>query len=263
MSGSIYDVLNTPKYENKQKSLTDYIKLETDIPVKIQLLPKKAEAVNIHWINRMSYRCLGNECPVCSRNEAIGWDKEHKDFIRRDTNYITNVVDLTPSKVCPKCSYINAKNAVKCTNEGCNEMLVDVEVQPMNKVRYLEASYTLSKKIEMSIEDALVNLGLWEKKEDDDHPPIEQMCSFPVGLKKFNTAGDKTDYSVIPFSGEINKLNIDEYTEFFNAKDTGVKLTPDEMMMAMNGVGFRDILKTRTKTEENKKNELEEMFGPK
>jgi hypothetical protein len=264
MSGSFFDVYNEPKEKFVKSNFTDYIKLENNVPVKVQLIPKAAEKVYKHWFptmgKKLPLKCLGNECPLCSRNQAVDYDKDHKDFIARQESTLINVLDLTPSKICPKCSSINPKNAVKCTSDGCDQMLVDVEVQPMNVVRYIDASYTLGKRIEGDIEGNLDNMGVWVKKSDDDHPTIKQVASLPIAIKMFPISEKKSDYN-IPFPLEYDKINTEDYLDkAFSAKDVGIELNYNEMMMLIAGSTFKEVMESRKETPANKE-KVESLFG--
>src|SRR5574341_230849 len=142
----------TKKSDRKKTSVTDYIILEYDKPIKIQLLTKPVQVYK-HWIftdgKKLPFNCSGYGCPICSRNlqilDEVGAEeaKKHPQFIERQQKFISNVVDLTSVKVCPKCETVNDKVAAKCGGADCGNIIIDVEPQSLKSVRYLEGSYTM------------------------------------------------------------------------------------------------------------------------
>lgn len=251
MSGFFEAVLTKPKYE--KSSVTDYVRLDYDKPIKVQLLPVPPGEVHTHWLQgrKLPVRCLGVNCPVCARNESINYNKEHEDYIAKNTSYVMNVLDLTPAKVCPKCSYINEKNAVKCVNEECDAMLVDVEIQPMNQVRYFEASYTLTNRINETLLQTLEAYGLEQTEEN--------ICSIPFTIKKFKASNDKTDYTVVP--AQRSDADLREYTKkAFDPAKTGIIVDYVEMMSLLAGTSLKDVMKARGNESANKE-KVESLFG--
>lgn len=250
MSGFFEAVLNKPKYE--KSSVTDYVRLDYDKAIKVQLLPVPPGEVHTHWLQgrKLPVRCLGMNCPVCARNESLDYDKTHDDFVAKNTSYVMNVLDLTPSKICPKCSYINEKNAIKCTNEECDEVLVDVDVQPMNMVRYFEASYTLTTRINETLLQTLESYGL-EATEAN-------ICSIPISIKKFKASNDKTDYTVVP--QPKSDVDLSEYVKkAFDPAKTGIIVDYPEMMALMAGTSLKEVMKARSNEPANKE-KVESIF---
>jgi hypothetical protein len=247
--GDFFDVLNTPKYDNKQSKVTDYIRLENDKPIKVQLL-SPVGTVYTHWMftdgKKMPFRCLGEMCPVCARNSSVEND-EDPDFIKKDRAYIVNVVDLTPMKICPKCENVNEKNATKCSNEECGTVIIDVDPQPLDRVRYLESSWTVFEQIKQTAE-ALVDQGM-------------DIKSTPLVIRKSKASNDKIVATVIP--SPKDEVDVRKYTDnLFDYEKTGIHVNHQEMIILMNGGSFKDILKKRSDNKD-KKSELDEIFGEK
>ena len=143
--GSNFFDLPTRANNRNRTNVRDYINLK-DGPVTVQFLTSPVETYT-HWIatdgTRMPFTCLGENCPVCRRNAKIEDPDHDPDYIERTRKYASNVVDLTKVKKCPECGTINARNATKCQNDECNKILIEVEAEPMNMVRYLEGTWTL------------------------------------------------------------------------------------------------------------------------
>lgn len=250
-----FEVLDKPTTTKKfNKSIPDYIKLEPDRPIKVQfLLPPAVGEVHTHWVQgrKLPVRCLGMDCPICNRNKTIGYDNKHPDFIRRDESKICNVIDLTAVKICPHCEYVNERSATKCTNEECNKIIIDIDVQPLKVVRYLEGNKNLFTQIRTVISQTLSNMGL----EQED----VQNLVFTITRTKI---GDNNVHSVIPSINDKSAVDANEYrTNLFNYEETGIHVNYDEMVMLMSGASFKDVIARRNNKETNKKSELDDIFG--
>jgi hypothetical protein len=209
--------------------------------------------VQTHWVQgrKLPVRCLGGECPICDRNKSINYDNKHPDFIRRDTSNIVNVIDLTPVKICPHCEFMNDKAATKCVNEECNKIIIDVDVQPLKAVRYLEGNESLFTQIRMTIGQTLSNLGL--EKED-----IQKLV-FVITRTKHQ---DRNVHTIFPSIGDKDAVEADEYRDrIFNYEDTGIHFSHDEMVMLMNGASFKDVIAKRTNKDSERKSDLDSIFG--
>lgn len=258
---------DTPKSESKfsKSNIKDYITPEYDKQIKVQFLLKEGERAKetfTHWIpqgiKKLPVRCLGVNCPICIHNQAIDYDKENKSFINRDRSFVANVMDLTLSKVCPKCETINEKSAMKCSNEECEEKLINVDPSPMNKVRYLEISYTLNERIKEYLLQALENLGV---NADEVTDVNADMSRIPIIIKKYK-AGQKTDYMVSPVLNDPTAVNPDEYMDKrFDLDKVGIHVDINEMLALVNGSSLKEVLDARKEKQESTKSELETFFG--
>lgn len=259
---SFFDV---PKGNAEKRTVKDYITLDYDIPIKVQFLLKSGERAKetyTHWLNngqkKLPVRCLGYGCPVCSRNQSIDNDKDNPLFVQRDRSYVANVVDLTPAKICPKCSFVNDKTSMKCGGEDCGEKLVDVEPSPLKANRYLEISFTLNERIKEYLEVALENMGVNLKEGEDANEPMSKIV---VNIKKYK-AGKKTDYMVNPIINSSDAVDPNEYMEKrYDLDKVGIHVDANEMITLMNGGSIKEVMEARKANTESKKSELDEFFG--
>lgn len=248
-----FNVLNETPNSRKNTSISDYIVLENDKSIKLQLIiPPAIGKVFTHWIptdgKKMPIRCLGDDCPICRRNETTGYDNKNPEFIQRSISYIANVVDLTPSKVCPKCETINERNATVCTGKDCEEKLINVEAQPMKALRYLEGNKTLFRQLEETSE-MLAEAGY-------------QISAVPLALKKVNNPDNKPVYPTIPQIGDKEAVDPKDYEDnLFDYQKVGIHVSYEEMVLLMNGGSFREMLQGRSKKTEEKKDRLDAMFA--
>jgi hypothetical protein len=246
-----FDVPDVPKTNYNNKSVTNYITLEENIPVKVQFLSKMDRRYR-HWVptdgKKMPIRCLEEDCPICARNAGIGWDnrKEDPNWIDKQEVFLANVVDLTLAKRCPKCDSINPKNATKCTNDDCGTMLVDVDPAPMKEVRYIEASYSCKQQLVQTAE-TLREQGIDTNK-------------MPFVIKMYKGPDKKSAYTVV--ADPTNSVDPADYADklYDYDKDTGIRLSHAEMVIVMNGGSFRETMKARSNKEPAKKSELDSFF---
>jgi hypothetical protein len=263
-----FDVLDkAPTYEKRSKSVTDYIRLDYDKPVKVQLLiPEGSKLIEVytHWVQgrKLPVRCLGaGACPVCSRNEKIDYDKTNADFIGRDRKFIVNALDLTMMKTCPNCSTVNERNATKCSGEECGKGLIDVEAAPLKMVRYLEGPKALFEQIRQDMAMYLSE-QLQYSKEYIEENLNKHLGETPISIKRYKKGeNEPPGYTTFPLVNDKDTVNVKEYSDqLFDLEKTGIHVSYDEMVVLMNGGSYKDILSNRPKKNDKQK-ELDDIFG--
>src|SRR5689334_8205599 len=123
--GSTIDEV-APKKQNVTKyRKTEYINL-WEGEHKVRILESMETKKYTHYVGWSYLECLGDECPICENNKKILYE-HHEDYAKvkgwcpKRPRYYINVLDKTPTKVCPKDGKENQPNAVACT--ACGTLL--------------------------------------------------------------------------------------------------------------------------------------------
>ena len=219
-----------------------YLKIVSGVPCVILILDEHPTTIGKHWITdgagrRVGLTCIGKSvCPICIRNQQIGYNKEHPDYIPFQSRYRINVLELTPVKKCPKCDTAYPQAAALCNLDGCNTALSDVEIVPLNEVKILERGPQLMERLN----------ALEAMPHFSTGTPLP-LQSYPI-LLVATGSGRQMDINPVP------QAPIDVDTSIYEKFDltAGVILTPEEITYLLEGGVYRDILAAReadTKTE--------------
>lgn len=249
---NFFGEIEAKRSSNQKSSITDYIFLENDKPIKIQFL-SRPKPIYKHWIftdgRKLPFNCLGPDCPVCQRNlqimDELGLEeaKKHPQFFNREEKFVSNVLDLTPAKVCPKCSTSNEKAATKCSNQACGNIIIDVDPTPLKAVRYLEGS----RKVYKAVQETAEMLPGGE----------ESVQKIPFMIKQYKDNNNQYGYTAIPQVNDPDAVNADDYQDKLFDK-FGISVSYEELIILMNGGSFKEIMSSRN-SGENKK-ELDNLF---
>jgi len=224
------------KQSDYTRRTSKYVKIVTGIPSVVQILDEKPVVIGKHWLvdstgRRIGLRCPGMEvCPSCARNRALGYNKNHKDFIPLRRRYRVNVLDLTPSVVCPGCEAVYpGKVSGKCTIDGCSEDLSSIEPAPLSEVRILERGVTL-----------MTQIGALESIPHPLTGKEESLRSYPIMLI---ATGAGRDMVITAIPQAPNDVDPAGYEKFDLLDD--LILTPDEIQHLLEGTAYNDILAAR------------------
>jgi len=218
-----------------KKTSGTYLKIVSGVPNVILILDEHPTMIGKHWITdgagrRVGITCIGpNVCPICIRNQQIGYNKEHPDYISFQRRYKINVLDMTPAKKCPKCGAAYPQAATVCSNDGCGTDLSRVVVAPLNEVKILERGPELMGRL-----NALENIPHFSTGT-----PLP-LQSYPI-LLVANGIGTEMDINPVP------QALIDIDRSIYEKLDltVGVVLSSEEITYLLEGGVYRDVLAAR------------------
>lgn len=203
---------------------------------KIRLLDEHIEPVYVHWVGGVYVKCLGDTCPICQNNFRIMKEDENYrkngDFHPRTVRFYTNILDLTPVKVCPKCGNENHKREDgtwpdACTN--CGNMLSMVEPSPSNTVKIMSKGVQLFSQFNTF-------------EEIYGQPPT----AYNIALIVKNSR--EVSASAIPNENQPVEVSSED---LYNLPDDAIiELNAEELVQLASGVRLRDIFTARSKKKE-------------
>ena len=247
--------LNTETVERKR---IEYMDTKAGNHI-IRMLEPVAKDYWTHYLNRVSVKCLGEDCPLCTRNfELIRQYPEsfRKEigFVPRTRRYYVNVLDKTPARVCSKCGAEYKKNVTVCS---CGEVL-PAEMTPLNKVKVLAKGVTLFEDLE-NINNAI----------RDDAGEIVGINNYDIGLVVVGSGTD-TKTTAIADRTKNEPVNM-EGLELFDTSSALIELEPSELLELQSGVSLKDIFTARRAGEAtaeapsvisaNIESKIDELFG--
>lgn len=227
-------------FENKENNLKRLEYLNISGPTTVRILDTQAYSVESHYFvaAKASVVCLEDECPVCETNRKIyaGNPEKFRDDVNyhaRSTRYFVNVLDKTPTKVCPKCNEeVRNLNSPACTNPKCGELITTVQAKPLNKVKIL------GKGVQLFEQFNAIEASLFDKEGN------------PLGLTSYDItlvpsgSGKKTTITPIPDKGSNEPIDMNGL-ELFDLTKAILKFTRDEMIDLQKGISVRDIFTAR------------------
>lgn len=205
----------------------------------IRVLQVPAKKYTTHWIGG-SVLCLGEDCPQCEVNRTIlaqtgdNFKEAMKvqGFIWGSERGAVNVLDRTPVRVCPKCGKeIKAVNGrMPDTCPGCNNMVRDVEIKPLNVVKIFSRAATVF--------DQMAQY----------HKTVLDASGEPLGLTQLDLVLHVVGNTTVPVVGEGR----DEVTvapeQLYDLDNSVIKLSRDEMILRMKGASWKDVYAARRAT---------------
>ncbi len=257
-----------PEFESSFKP-TEYVKLISGVPLTIRVLDKKAVHLEKHYIpaSKISVLCLGEDiCPICQNNQKLMREnpdvspRQIRGFLARQNRYMVNVLNRTVVKVAPSGNITYPiQGQFPANDPQTGELLVNIEAKPLNKVQVLERGPTLFSQLN-AINDAVV----------------DPETGNPIGLWNYDIvitatgSGRKMTTNVIPYPNKNDEVNVPD-EEKFALETLGIRLSPEEMLKALQGVSLRDIFEARramddtlaaaeTAVSEDVQRKLDELF---
>src|SRR4030042_2909271 len=196
----------------------------------------------IHYFRgKGSIRCLGSECPICQNNKnikAVNPDdyRSQPGYNGSQIRYYANVLDRTMVKVCPntECQVETKPNSdgiylPQCWK--CGTFITEVEPGQSNKVKISNLSDTVAtelKYMQNTVKDA-----------DGEKIGLE---NFDVRLVVMKVK-DKKVISAKE-SNNFDKVEVPE-DALYDLDKAVITLTPDEIVLFVNGHSLRDIFVAR------------------
>ena len=224
MSNRIPRPDRTTRSSNSTFRRTKFFKLTEGQHI-IRMLQSLSEIkmVYLHWLNKVTIECLGDDCPICLINKEIlarvskdrdpkeAWKQAKKEvgFNPWQIRYYANVLDRTLVKVHPDAveGTENRHNSagefpVLCEETGLP--LADVPVTSSNTVRVLSSGKTLFEDLEA------INLATCGTELDEQGMPS------PLGIENYDVAlivsgeGRERNVSPVPQASRNDVIEITE-----------------------------------------------------
>ncbi len=202
-----------------------------------------AKAVPVHYVPkaRISVLCLGDNCAICKRNIEIHKSSQDPmndpNYIRRDTRFLSYVMNRTLNKRCPLCGADNLVLAPKAPDicSSCQSLITDVKEEPLNKVQVMAISRTLASDLNNFI------LAEFEGRADDllKH-------EIKIIVKPTSAGSNKRSYT---FKVGNRVDNVLDASKLPPVENIVLNLTPDEQVMVLDGVSLKDIYALRRDSE--------------
>lgn len=202
----------------------------------VRILDTKGHVTDVHWINRIPIECLKDDCPICKNNLLVKAENPNNfwtvsSYSRKAPTFYLNVLDRTPTKVCPNCEHENTiiGNMFSPTCKGCGGLITNVADNPVNKIKILSRSQTFGDELNR-INDT--NLGQDRNKLGIQNYDIQIM----VGSNKQPFAQALLDRNdAISYNKE----------DLFDLPEVPIKLTASEILDFQAGTSLKDIFASR------------------
>jgi hypothetical protein len=209
----------------------------------IRVLSTKGYKSFVHWINKIPLECLHEDCPICKDNKVIMIEnpKNYYDVVgyyHKQQVFYLNVLDRTPTKVCPNCAYENTVvgNRFSPTCTGCGNFISDIVSAPINKVKILSRGKTFGD-----------NLNSIHSDNVDDN-------GTPIGIQNYDIqimVGANKQPFAQPLLHNNDVITIGDgpgkiaESELFDLESAPIKLEANEMLEFRRGISLRDIFALR------------------
>jgi hypothetical protein len=198
-----------------------------------------------HYLARASttFKCLGDDCPVCKNNKQIILEypekfREQKGWNPSLRRHYINVIDQTPVKVCPNCGKESKRGMNNLFSPACEcgTFITGVVETVSGKLKVLNVSETNAELINAYDSSILTPNG--EK----------------LGVNNFDIvfivtgAGQQKKITPSPLPSNNAKVEYDE-TKLYNLDRVVIEVTADEIVELLRGISLRDIFAARNKQE--------------
>lgn len=237
------DDFATPSDSGKsfpERKKTVFMKTVDGHSYTVRILEPKSTQVFTHYLQqRYNIKCLGEDCPLCTRNSEIyaaDPDNYRKDpnYSPRHKRYFVNILDKTVVKKCPKCNleYANLNKGL-C---DCGENLLDAA--PSNTVKVFSKGPTV-----------------FEDQLNVYHNSILDQAGEKIGVNNFDIMivvtgrGKDTTTTIVPMAA--NRDPVPEGLELFDLDSITIELEPEEMLDVQRGVSLKDIFAARRAEEDS------------
>jgi|GEM_PF-2273490 len=206
---------------------------------------EKFTPLDVHFLpkQRVSVLCLGADCPVCARNNILfhEYGSEavlNSDFIARQRRYVANIVDRTPSVVCPACGESVYKFLYKA-NMPCPQCGAAIPPQAetvvLDKVRLASFSKTFVEQLKVIATSVYDNNGNLKPITDFDIKIISAIVNGKTQLSPFPSDSVSEPPAIAP-------------NAVFPHEKIAIKFSKEELLSVMHGAHYRDVLKARDTT---------------
>ncbi len=206
----------------------------------IRILSEKATMHDTHYVNNLTLKCLGEDCPICANNKKMfmefgreAW--KQKGFVSMRPMGYLNVLDRTPVKICPntECQEEVKKvgNRFPDTCPKCNASLLTVQASPLNKVKVLSKG----KKF-------------FDQVEFHDASTLDEATETPIGILNYDLdilVIDKNTAPTVSPRPDKNDVVVVPEEALFDLETSIVSLTSDEMREVLRGTRLADIFVAR------------------
>lgn len=220
----------------------------------VRILDESAEEVFTHWVNGTSFKCPGEECPICENNRKIM--AENPESFRRNPGFNpyqrrwnVNILDRTLVKVCEnkECETkipADANGAFPTVCPSCGMLLPD-KAEPNNEISILSGGKTLF----------INELEAYAKAYRDEEGNPIPINSYDMAL--IVSKGDRgLMVKAAPMTGRNSRIVVsdvegieDAYVihpdELYDTKTAVLELTAPEILKLISGVELRDIFAER------------------
>lgn len=207
----------------------------------IRILNEEPYTELCYWFGRGYIKALGWDDPVAEQNKVIKLENPEnyrnvKGYHGLQERLYTNVLDMTPAKVCPKCGAdvksVDGIFPMMCPK--CNTAVTSIESAPLNKVRVLSGTKNFWE-----------NFDKFEKTELDESGEFIGWTSFDIQLL---VAGEGRGRNVVPRSTGYREAREVPEDALFDLESITPKLTEDELEHMLRGVSFKDVMAARRAT---------------
>jgi DNA-directed RNA polymerase subunit RPC12/RpoP len=200
---------------------------------------EKFEPIYVHYLphQNLSILCLGPECPICQRNSYLfnQYDKlapKQKEFIAKQTRYVANVLDRTPSYACTGCgaTYYNFEIKKGTACPACGTTITSNPV-PLDVVKLASFSKTFVEQLKVVAQSVMNGDG-----------EVVPLVSYDLQIVSAVVEG-KTRISCYP--GQIDKpIEVPEDSLFPHNK-IAMKFSKEEVVQILSGTNYKDVLRAR------------------
>jgi hypothetical protein len=205
----------------------------------VRILTKDRLEIETHYINRITVRCSGDDCPVCANNKVLIMQfpetfRDEAKYSPRRTAKLVNVLDKTLVRTCSKCQTevptAKGQPPIACK---CGEILSG-EPLPSNKVKVLSRGISLFDQL-----DAIHNAVLDASGEK-------------IGLTGYDItfviSGAGKSKVITPIPGQVSPITPVDEADLYNLEEVTVSLAPGEILDLQRGVMLKDIFVARRAT---------------
>jgi hypothetical protein len=177
--------------------------------------------------------CSGfDKCPICDWNKKQKVsDPKTKDLLKARQIYTFNVLDRTPTVVCPECNveHYGTRNKFpeKC---GCSTDLSGVEVKPRNKIQIMQKGKRIVEQFEA-----------FEKDTD-----FGSITTYDIKLDIKGKGSDSMTACIPkqPSNVDMKSLLGEDWEEkLYDVKKVVTPLAPEKVSRILNGESFYDVVK--------------------
>lgn len=248
----------------------EFIKLSPGKHI-VRFLQHEKLVYDTHYVKGWTVVCPGEGCPVCANNTQLRM-ADPKNYYRNPSYIsvrqvgVTNVLDKTPAKVCPKCGTEHKKvsTAFPTVCSKCNESLVTVQAAPLNKVKVMSKGRQVFEQIDGS-----------DKAPGYKQTVLDEATQTPLDFTTYDftiiVTNDSKATPVLDPSPEKNEPVSVTEDDFFDLEKAMIQLDLEEFGQLMRGVGMMDILRARSGSSGNRlgttstpidyKNDIETLFS--
>lgn len=215
---------------------TEYISLTPGAHV-IRILNSRAKDIFVHYINKATVECLGDDCPICANNKSLisAFPNDFRNqpgYVKKTERHYVNVLDKTPAKVCECGQEYKDLSATFCR---CGKQLPDAK--PLMKVKVLAKGKTLFEHLE-TIHNSIL---------DAENNPIG-IHNYDISLVVSGTGRD-VNYTPIPNPANSAPVEQKYLDEMFDLDKAIIRLTPEELLDLQRGISLKDIFAARRSKE--------------